>query len=179
MDPNLSHTPLRASPNDSSLPAENPPSPQQTPSASAPTSPPPQNFPIPISTGTTKEAGPSRSTQEVGSEQESSEEQSAEMSQEEEKKTETIRHRKDIPDIHPDAAKAGLQVAPSASQFPTIYDVKVPVYKDEQILENLHKNFWTGARWLAELCKYILWQAHIRLRKVGNKIVRERIPERT
>jgi hypothetical protein len=56
--------------------------------------------------------------------------------------------------------------------------VKVPVYKDEQIVENLQKNFWTGARWLAEMCKYILWQAHIKLRKVGDKIVRERIPEK-
>lgn len=148
----------------------------------APPSPPPpppqQTSPSPISTGTTKESGPSRSAQEVGSEQESPEEQSAEASQEEEKKKDTIRHRKDIPDIHPDAAKAGLQVAPSASVFPTVYDVKVPIYKDEQILDNLHKNFWTGARWLAELCKYILWQAHIRLRKVGDKIVRERIPEK-
>lgn len=141
---------------------------------------PPQSSPpiVPVSTGATKETGPSRSSQELGSEQEASEEQSAETSQEDEKKKEPIRRRKDIPDIHPDAAKAGLQVAPSASPFPTIYDVKVPVYKDEQIVENLHQNFWTGARWLAELCKYILWQAHIRLRKVGNKIVRERIPEK-
>ena len=138
---------------------------------------PPLPPPTPISTGATKELGPSRSSQEAGSEQEVSEEQSTEASQEEEKKKETIRHRKDIPDIHPDAAKAGLQVAPSVSPFPTIYDVKVPVYKDEQIVENLQQNFWTGARWLAELCKYILWQAHIRLRKVGNKVVRERIPE--
>jgi len=135
--------------------------------------------PTPISTGATKESGPSRSSQEVGSEQEASGEQSVEAPAEEEKKKETVRRKKETPDIHPEAAQAGLQVAPSASQFPTIYDVKVPVYKDEQIVENLHKNFWTGARWLAEMCKYILWQAHIKLRKVGDKIVRERIPERS
>lgn len=135
--------------------------------------------PTPISTGATKESGPSRSSQEVGSEQDSSGEQSVEAPAEEEKKKETVRHKKETPDIHPEAAKAGLQVAPSASQFPTIYDVKVPVYKDEQIVENLQKNFWTGARWLAEMCKYILWQAHIKLRKVGDKIVRERIPEKS
>jgi len=135
--------------------------------------------PPPISTGATKESGPSRSSQEVGSEQETPAEQSAESSPEEEKKKETIRHKKETPDIHPEAAKAGLQVAPSASQFPTIYDVKVPVYKDEQIVDNLQQNFWTGARWLAELCKYILWQAHIKLRKVGGKVVRERIPEKS
>ena len=140
---------------------------------------PPPTPVTPISTGATKESGPSRSSQEVGSEQDSSGEQSVEAPAEEEKKKETVRHKKETPDIHPEAAKAGLQVAPSASQFPTIYDVKVPVYKDEQIVENLQKNFWTGARWLAEMCKYILWQAHIKLRKVGDKIVRERIPERS
>jgi hypothetical protein len=147
------------------------------PTASQATIPPPP--PNPISTGATKESGPSRSSQEMGSEQKIAEEQSVEVSQEEEKKKETIRHKKETPDIHPEAAKAGLQVAPSASQFPTIYDIKVPVYKDEQIVDNLQKNFWTGARWLAELCKYILWQAHIKLRKVGGKVVRERIPEKS
>lgn len=174
MDPKQSHTSIahlldQQNQTDSSIPLANQ-------DATSPLSPP---SPTPISTGATKESGPSRSSQEIGAEQITAEEQSAETSQEEEKKKETVRHKKETPDIHPEAAQAGLQVAPSASQFPTIYDVKVPVYKDEQIVENLQKNFWTGARWLAEMCKYMLWQAHIKLRKVGNKIVRERIPEKT
>lgn len=138
----------------------------------------PRPTPTPISTAPTKESGPSRSSPEVGSEQDAPVEQSAEASREEEKKKSAVKHKKETPDIHPEAAKAGLQVAPSASQFPTIYDIKVPVYKDDQIVQNLQANFWTGARWLAEICKYILWQAHIRLRKVGDKVVRERIPEK-
>jgi hypothetical protein len=176
MDPAQTHTSI-AYLIDNTSPADNTNSPsiQSQTTVSQPSPP----TPIPISTGATKESGPSRSSQEVGSEQVASGEQSVEAPAEGEKKKETVRHKKETPDIHPEAAKAGLQVAPSASQFPTIYDVKVPVYKDEQIVENLHKNFWTGARWLAEMCKYILWQAHIKLRKVGDKIVRERIPERS
>lgn len=134
--------------------------------------------PPPISTAPTKESGPSRSSPEVGSEQDAPVEQTAEASHENEKKKHSVKHKKETPDIHPDAAKAGLQIAPSASQFPTIYDIKVPIYKDDQIVQNLQANFWTGARWLAEVCKHILWQAHIRLRKVGDKVVRERIPEK-
>lgn len=77
------------------------------------------------------------------------------------------------PKISKDAEKGGLSLAPSAKPFPTIYDVKVPIYTDEQIEQNLHKSFWTGARWLAEFCKYVLWQSHIKLKKVGSKIIRQ------
>jgi len=84
-----------------------------------------------------------------------------------------VKQIKQIPKISKEAEKAGVAVAPSARPFPTIYDVKVPIYTDEQIEQNLHKSFWTGARWLAELCKYLLWQSHIKIKKIGNKIIRQ------
>ncbi|HNQ31470.1 MAG TPA: hypothetical protein PKG71_02005 [Candidatus Woesebacteria bacterium] len=142
-----------------------------------PASPPPPSSPAPISTGATKESGPGGAAKEQGKPSEI-QEQPVEISTEQSKEKPHIKHKKNIPDIHPDAAKAGLQVAPSASPFPTIYDIKVPVLSDEQIEQNLHKNFWTGARWLAELCKYLLLQAHVRVKKIGQKVVRERLPER-
>ena len=171
MNTNLTHTPLKTSHDDSSLASAGASSTPQPLSTQTPVP-----SPTPISVGATKETGPSVSKIEQYAEDGGEMERPPEQSMKQEQKR--MSQRKDIPDIHPDAAKAGLQVAPSASAFPTVYDVNVPIYKDEQILENLHKNFWTGARWLAELCKYILWQAHIRLRKVGDKIVRERIPEK-
>lgn len=85
----------------------------------------------------------------------------------------SVKEVKKIPEIPNDVKKAGLQVAPSAKPFPTIYDVKVPIYSDEQIESNLHKSFWTGARWLAELCTYLLWQSHIKLKKIGKKVIRQ------
>lgn len=162
------HTPLSPSIDDS-IP------PQQTPVASLPVNPPAQQ--VPLTVGATKEAGPTILKQEAGQEVGQEEEASAEKGAETERKRE-VKKRQDIPDIHPEAAKAGLQVAPSVSPFPSLYDVKIPVLKDEEVEKNLHSDFWTGARWLAELCKYILLQAHIRLKKVGNKIVRERVIEK-
>ena len=92
---------------------------------------------------------------------------------EQEKENNNIKVVKQIPKIPKDAASVGVAVAPSAKPFPTIYDVKVPIYTDEQIEQNLHKSFWTGARWLAEMCKYLLWQSHIKLKKIGNRIIRQ------
>ncbi|MFO0703424.1 MAG: hypothetical protein U0525_01740 [Patescibacteria group bacterium] len=77
------------------------------------------------------------------------------------------------PKIPKEVKKEGVSVAPSAKPFPTIYDVKVPIYSDDQIEKNLHQSFWTGARWLAELCKYLLWQSHIKLKKIGSKVIRQ------
>lgn len=130
-----------------------------------------------VSVGTTKEAGPGRATPEQGVWNEP-QEQKSEVGAEQQKQQSPIRQKQQVPDIHPEAAEVGLQVAPSASPFPTIYDITVPVLTDEQIETNLHKNFWSGARWLAELCKYLLLQAHIRVKRIGGKVVRERVPER-
>lgn len=75
----------------------------------------------------------------------------------------------------PDAAvQAGLKIAPSAAPFPSVYDIKVPLLTDEQIIEDLKTSPLTGTRWLAELANYILWKAHIQLRKIGDKVVRQR-----
>lgn len=130
-----------------------------------------------VSTATSKESGPTILRQEVSSEN-SSENNEVQSEHQEKEANKSIQHKKDIPDIHPDAAQAGLQVAPSASPFPTIYDIKVPLLKDEEIEKDLHLNFFSGGRWLAEICRYILWQAHIRLKRIGGKVVRERIPDR-
>jgi hypothetical protein len=79
------------------------------------------------------------------------------------------------PNIPKEAKDAGLALSPSATHIPTIYDVKVPIFNDEQIETNLHKSFFTGARWLAEFCRYLLLQSHIRIKKIGDKIIRQKI----
>jgi len=96
-----------------------------------------------------------------------------ENSSEQEGDESRVKQIRQTPKIPKEAAKAGVAISPSARPFPTIYDVRVPIYTDEQIEQNLHKSFWTGARWLAELCKYLLWQSHIKLKKIGNKIIRQ------
>jgi hypothetical protein len=78
------------------------------------------------------------------------------------------------PKIPADAAAAGLKTVSSAAPFPSVYDVKVPLLTDEQIIEDLKASPLTGTRWLAELASYILWKAHIQLRKIGDKVVRQR-----
>lgn len=98
--------------------------------------------------------------------------QEEERSSEEESDVQKSKTVGTTPKISDEAKKAGLSVAPSARQFPTIYDIKVPIFTDEQIESNLHKSFWTGAKWLAELGKYILWQSGIELKKIGKKVIR-------
>lgn len=117
----------------------------------------------------TPEAAPA---EEAGQEDESQGEVGKESS--EKKKNPKIRMPGEPPSIDPDAAKAGLIVAPSASSFPSVYDVKVPLLTDEEIVKDLKTSPLTGTRWLAELGRYILRQAHISLKNIGGKIVRER-----
>lgn len=110
--------------------------------------------------------------EEAGQEDESQGEVGKESS--EKKKNPKIRMPSEPPSIDPDAAKAGLKVAPAAQQFPSLYDVKVPLLTDEEIVKDLKTSPLTGTRWLAELGRYILRQAHISLKNIGGKIVRER-----
>lgn len=125
-----------------------------------------------------KESAPIRlapeQTQEV--EDTPEEETSPEDSKEEEKTGEKkrIKIKQINPKIPDAAAQAGLKTAPSAAPFPSVYDVKVPLLTDEQIIEDLKTSPLTGTRWLAELANYILWKAHIQLRKIGDKVVRQR-----
>lgn len=161
MNPNDNHTPI---PKDlSSQQTLNPP---QKPSQS-PTQP---SSVVPSS----KEQEPikTKTEQKVGPEDTKDNEQQSENPKE---KIDGVRAKvlPKTPPISKEASDAGLAIAPSAKPFPTIYDVKVPIYNDVQIEENLHKSFWTGARWLAELCKYMLWQSHIKLKKIGSKIIRQ------
>ncbi len=117
----------------------------------------------------TPEAAPA---EEAGQEEESQGEAGKESS--EKKQNPKIRLPSEPPRIDPAAAKAGLKVAPSASSFPGVYDVKVPLLTDEEIVKDLKMSPLTGTRWLAELGRYILRQAHISLKNIGGKIVRER-----
>lgn len=113
------------------------------------------------------------SSPEDGKEAESSEENAKEESGEKSERPKI----KQIPtnaQIDGEAAKAGLKAAPSATPFPSVYDVKVPLLSDEEIIKDLKESPLTGKRWLAELGKYILWQARIQLRKIGDKTVRQR-----
>ncbi|MEI6327544.1 MAG: hypothetical protein WCO78_05525 [Candidatus Roizmanbacteria bacterium] len=113
----------------------------------------------------------SKSVEESGHEDEAQAEASKEST--EKAKNPKIRIPGQVPTIDPTAAKAGLHVAPSAQNFPSVYDVKVPVLSDEEIIKDLKTSPLTGTRWLAELGNYVLWQAHITLKKIGGKIVRE------
>jgi len=76
----------------------------------------------------------------------------------------------DIPEIHPDLKKAGLQAIDTTSLDPR-QRVHLPI-ADEQIMEGLDEPISSSFRWLAEFALFILRRAHLALKKVHGKVVR-------
>jgi len=72
--------------------------------------------------------------------------------------------------LPPDLKKLGLESVDS-TQFPSHQNIKLPI-SDEEVLEDLKQPVTSTKRWLGELSKYILLQAHLVLKKIGGKAVR-------
>ncbi len=81
-----------------------------------------------------------------------------------------VEPRKEAVDVDEDLKKAGVQ-AQKTTSFPSYQKVQLPV-SDETIIKGLSQPISTSARWLAELCMYLLRQAHLTLKKTHGKIVR-------
>lgn len=81
-----------------------------------------------------------------------------------------IEVERDVPAIHPDLKKAGLQAIDTTSLDPK-QRVHLPI-PDEQIMEGLDEPLSSSFRWLAEFALFILKRAHLALKRVHGKVVR-------
>lgn len=76
--------------------------------------------------------------------------------------------------IDEDLKKAGV-IHTADIKFKDEKDFKLPIdITDEKIVQGLDKPITSSWRWLAELCVYLLKQAHLGLKTVHGKIVRVR-----
>lgn len=81
-----------------------------------------------------------------------------------------IEVERDVPEIHPDLKKAGLQAIDTTSLDPK-QRVHLPI-PDEQIMEGLDEPISSSFRWLAEFALFMLKRAHLALKRVHGKVVR-------
>jgi hypothetical protein len=81
-----------------------------------------------------------------------------------------IEEKKDDIEVPPELQKHGLKPAQSTQSI-FYQNVQLPL-SDEKILEGLEKPVTSSHRWLAELAKYLLFQAHLQLKKVHGQVVR-------
>ncbi|MCX7997001.1 MAG: hypothetical protein N2691_04620 [Patescibacteria group bacterium] len=72
--------------------------------------------------------------------------------------------------LSPDLASHGLK-AVTHTNFPAYQNVKIPI-SDDQVLEGIKQPISDSMRWLAEYAKFLLWQAHISIKKVRGKTIR-------
>lgn len=75
-----------------------------------------------------------------------------------------------VPTIPADVAAAGVQVAPAvlSAQEPLL---ELPL-ADDKIAPALKKPVSSGIRWIAEICVYMLWKAHMKLKTIHGKVMR-------
>ncbi len=81
-----------------------------------------------------------------------------------------VRTRKETIEIPPDLEELGVQ-ATETSRFSDLKQIKVPL-SDEEIEVGLKQPVTSSFRWLAELAKYLLAQAHIVLKTVHGHVMR-------
>lgn len=67
--------------------------------------------------------------------------------------------------------KAGLKRVQPVRGDPRVQNVKLPI-DDSMVLKGQQAPITSSYRWLAEFCKYLLDKAHIKLKRVGNKVIR-------
>ena len=72
--------------------------------------------------------------------------------------------------LDPELKKAGLQIVDTQSLDPR-HHIKLPI-PDEKIIEGLDKPVNSSWRWIAEIGKFILRNAHISLKKIHGRVVR-------
>ncbi len=81
-----------------------------------------------------------------------------------------IEVKTDIPEIHPDLKKAGLQAIDTTSLDPR-QRVHLPI-SDEKVMEGLDQPVSSSFRWLAEIAQFMLRRAHLALKRVHGKVIR-------
>lgn len=122
------------------------------------------------SSGAAKEAEPRPTSTESGLIREVIEaEPSAEVAPFVQARAETIK----LPD---DVKKMGAVATSSAPIFKDEQELKLPI-SDEQIIEGLKQPITSSFRWLSELMRYLLRQAHLTLKTLHGKVVRQPIRE--
>ena len=142
-----------------------------------PLSPPEDRSKVDVSVSSTplagKEGEPLQVKTEITPSDEIGPETHAEVEKQEEK-SEQVHEIPETPEIDEDLAAAGVTVTPAAAPLPSLEAmVKTPL-PDDQIAVGLHQPVTSGFRWLAEICRYMLRQGHIKVKKVGNSFVRTR-----
>lgn len=75
-------------------------------------------------------------------------------------------------DLPPDVAKMGVEAVGPAQPVTHTGAVQLPI-SDDQVMTGLHAQILSSLRWLAEWSMRRLKLAHINLKKVGDKTVRE------
>ncbi len=120
---------------------------------------------IVVSSGLSKESGPTIIKQEAAPEIQ----EAVEHEPESEIKT-YVRPRAETIEIPPDLKKFGLQPV-TTTQFPSYQNVKLPL-SDEKIVVGLRAPVNSSIRWLATLAVYILRHAHLGLKVIHGKVVR-------
>lgn len=81
-----------------------------------------------------------------------------------------VSHRKEVIEVPPDLQKMGV-AASGTPTFSRLQTVKIPL-GDDKVLKGLHAPITSSFRWLAELCVYLLKNAHITIKQIHGKIVR-------
>lgn len=81
-----------------------------------------------------------------------------------------VQHRKETIQLPPEIEKLG-GVATGHTAYPTTNTVVLPL-SDDQVYKGLSAPLTSSIRWLAELCLFLLKQAHLTLKSVHGKIMR-------
>lgn len=127
-----------------------------------------------LTTLTQIQAGPNKEVEApVPSETSQLEEVTGEMEISPEFEAAGIEVQRDNVDVPQDLVKMGVQPTGPAQQHPPVAKtVNLPL-TDDQIITGLHAQIISSLRWLAEWCMRQLKAAHLHVRWVKGKIIRE------
>lgn len=89
--------------------------------------------------------------------------------------SEFVQSRAETIKLPPDIKKMGV-VAVSEPVFKDEQELKLPI-SDDKIVEGLKQPITSSFRWLSELMRYLLRQAHLTLKTFHGKVVRQPIRE--
>lgn len=81
-------------------------------------------------------------------------------------------NRSDTIELPPDIRKMGVTASGPSQPVGIATSVTLPL-SDDQIVVGLHAQIVSSIRWLAEWCVKRLKKAHVHLKQLGGKVVRE------
>lgn len=81
-----------------------------------------------------------------------------------------VQDNKENIEISNELKKMGLKPVTS-SNFPQYKNVKLPI-SDEKVVLGKQEPVTSSLRWLATFAEYLLWKAHISLKKIHGKVIR-------